>query len=118
MPPSIKLRNSLTGNKYGIIDRDGGAFQRVLAKLKERGNDVLVILGPFNEHMLAEDNRPAFRKTWDGISQWLTKNHIPNVTPEPLPSALYADASHPLTEGYALLAKRLYQSQQFREWLK
>ncbi len=22
MPPSIKLRNSLTGNKYGVIDRD------------------------------------------------------------------------------------------------
>jgi hypothetical protein len=103
------------------VDLDGslqwGAFQRVLAELKQRGNDVLVILGPFNEHMLAEDNRPAFRKTRDGISKWLTENHIPSVTPEPLPSALYADASHPLTEGYALLAKRLYQSQPFREWL-
>ena len=95
-----------------------GAFRRVLAKLNERGNDVLVILGPFNEHMLAEENRPAFRKIRDGIAKWLARNHIPNVTPEPLPSALYADASHPLTDGYALLAKRLYQSKQFREWLK
>ena len=94
------------------------AFQRVLAKLKQRGNDVLVILGPFNEHMLAEDSRPAFARIRDGISQWLDENHIPHVTPEPLPSAMYADASHPLTEGYALLAKRLYRSQPFREWLK
>jgi hypothetical protein len=94
------------------------AFQRLVARLKERGNDVLVILGPFNEHMLAEDDRPAFRKIRDGISRWLDKNRVPRVTPEPLPSARYADASHPLTEGYELLAKRLYQDRRFREWLR
>jgi hypothetical protein len=37
--------------------------------------------------------------------------------PETLPSALYADASHPLTEGYALLAKRISADPQFRNWL-
>jgi hypothetical protein len=35
-----------------------------------------------------------------------------------LPSDLYADASHPLTDGYDLLAKRIYADQRFRRWLK
>jgi len=94
------------------------AFQRVLATLKDRGNDVLVVLGPFNEHMLSEDNRPAYRKIRDGIVTWLGQHQIPAVVPETLPSELYADASHPLTEGYELLAKRIYADQRFRGWLE
>jgi hypothetical protein len=94
------------------------AFQRVLATLKDRGNDVLVVLGPFNEHMLSEDNRPAYRKIRDGIVAWLGQRQIPAVVPETLPSELYADASHPLTEGYELLAKRIYADQRFRGWLE
>jgi hypothetical protein len=35
-----------------------------------------------------------------------------------LPSELYADASHPLTQGYELLAKRLCQDPGFVAWLK
>ncbi len=94
------------------------AFQRVVATLKTRGNHVLVVLGPFNEHMLAEANRPAYRRLRDGIAAWLSQNQIPTVSPEPLPSHLYADASHPLTEGYELLARRLHQSPQFQAWLR
>lgn len=89
------------------------AFQRVVRLLKERGNDVLVVLGPFNEHIIAEDSRPAYRKLRSGIEQWLSRNRVPYVAPDVLPSALYADASHPLTEGYALLAKRLLASPEF-----
>ncbi len=92
------------------------AFQRLLARLRARGNDVLVVLGPFNEHLLAEDNRPAYRKLRDGIATWLQQNQIPVVVPEILPSGLYADASHPLTEGYELLAKRIYADERFRRW--
>jgi hypothetical protein len=35
-----------------------------------------------------------------------------------LPSALYADASHPLTDGYKLLAARIYADPNFKAWLK
>jgi hypothetical protein len=94
------------------------AFQRVVGRLRERGNDVLVVLGPFNEHMMAEDNRPAFHQLQDGIAAWLRQNRIPTVVPETLPSELYADASHPLTQGYALLAKHLCEDMQFRKWLE
>jgi hypothetical protein len=94
-----------------------GAFQRVIGLLRERGNNVLVVLGPFNEHLLAEENRPAYRKIHDHIAAWLSQNQIPFVAPPPLPSALYADASHPLTAGYALLAKQIHTNETFHKWL-
>ncbi len=93
------------------------AFQRVVALLRARGNNVMVVLGPFNEHLMAEDNRPAYRKIRDEVAAWLVQNQIPHVVPEPLPSALYADASHPLTHGYELLANRLYADALFQKWL-
>ncbi len=95
-----------------------GAFQRVVRLLRERGNDVLVVLGPFNEHIMAEDNRPAYRKIRNGIEAWLQQNSFPHVVPETLPSPLYADASHPLTQGYQLLAEQLGTNEVFSGWLK
>ena len=95
-----------------------GAFQRVVAGLQARGNDVLVVLGPFNEHIMREENRPAYRQLRDGIAAWLDGHQVPHVVPETLPSALYADASHPLTAGYQLLAQRLCQDATFSQWLE
>ena len=94
------------------------AFQRTIVRLRARGNDVLVVLGPFNEHLMTEDNRPAYQKLRDGVATWLRQNQIPAVVPETLPSELYADASHPLTEGYGVLAKRIYADERFRRWLE
>lgn len=94
-----------------------GAFQRLVELMLSRGNDVLVVLGPFNEHIMSEENRPAFRRLRDGIVEWLTRRRVPQVEPEVLASSLYADASHPLTEGYQLLAERLYKDVTFQKWL-
>jgi len=94
------------------------AFEQVVKDLRARGNDVLVVLGPFNEHIMVEENRPAYRKVRDGIVAWLEQNRVPHVVPETLPSALYADASHPLTRGYALLAQRLCENRVFHDWLE
>ena len=62
--------------RFEWVDLDASlqwrAFQRMIGRLRERGNDVLVVLGPFNEHLMAEDNRPAYRKIRDGIAAWLT----------------------------------------------
>jgi len=90
-------------------------FQRLVQILRDRGNKLLVVVGPFNEHMMTEENRVAYLKLRDGVTKWLIEQHISSVVPEPLPSALYADASHPLTEGYRLLAERLFQSGKFSE---
>jgi hypothetical protein len=52
----------------------------------------------------------------DGIADWLQRSGVAHVVPETLPSALYADASHPLTEGYAELARRLWRDEGFQTW--
>jgi hypothetical protein len=93
------------------------AFQRLVKLLQSRGNDVLVVLGPFNEHIMAEENRAAFRRLRDDIVVWLGKNQVRHVVPATLPSALYADASHPLTEGYQQLAKNLHGDATFQKWM-
>jgi hypothetical protein len=90
----------------------------VVSRLRERGNDVLVVLGPFNEHMMTVENRAAYQGIRDGIAAWLRQNNVRVVVPEALPSALYADASHPLTQGYELLANRLCADETFRNWLR
>jgi len=94
------------------------AFQRLVTLLVHRANNVCVMVGPFNEHMIAEGNRSAYRPLRDGAVAWLAANHVPHVAPDVLPSALYADASHPLTDGYQLLAHQLADTGTFSAWLK
>lgn len=107
--------------RFDWVPRDASlqwsGFRQVLGALRDRGNDVLVLVGPFNEHMIAEDNRAAFRELHDGVLSWLRENHFVAIAPDALPSELYADASHPLTHGYELLAQRLYADETFRSWL-
>ena len=94
------------------------AFQRTVRLLRDRGNDVFVILGPFNEHMVVEEQRPTLHRLQAGITDWLTANKVPDIVPETLPTDLYADDSHPLTDGYALLAQHIYQNPDFHKWLE
>ena len=92
------------------------AFQRLTRLLRARGNDVLVVVGPFNEHMMAEENRAAYRQLRDGVAAWLRTEKTPVIVPESLASPLYADASHPLTEGYRVLAQQLLADAAFQAW--
>jgi hypothetical protein len=66
---------------------------------------------------MAAENHPAFHRLRDGIADWLAKNQVQHIVPDALPGMLYADASHPLTEGYQELAKDLYSDPVFRKWL-
>lgn len=90
------------------------ALQRTVGLLRARGNDVLVVVAPFNESMMNDAGVADYRKLRSGISSWLDAQHVPQVVPDPLPGELYADASHPLTAGYELLAKRIYQEDGFK----
>jgi hypothetical protein len=94
------------------------AFERFIGLLRNRGNDVLVLLGPFNEHLIAEDQRPDYVRLRDRISAGLRSTGVHVLVPHTLPSGLYADASHPLTQGYALLARRLLADPDFNRWLR
>jgi hypothetical protein len=93
------------------------AFERVIRLLKARHNDVLVLLGPFNESMIAPDQGPVYRALRDAAAAKLARQGVALVVPKSLPSALYADASHPLTAGYALLAWRLKSDSTFQRWI-
>jgi hypothetical protein len=94
------------------------AFQRTVSKLLSRGDDVLVIVGPFNEAIIAKDSKEGYVKFRDGVVEWLKEQKIQYLSPAPLQSELYADASHPLTQGYQELAKRIYESPEFKNWTK
>lgn len=83
------------------------SFQRAVELLQQRGNTVFVVVGPFNEHLLKEPSRVKYSELKRGIEDWLKERRIPYMAPPPLPSEYYGDASHPLSAGYALLAKEL-----------
>ena len=91
------------------------AFQETVHILQGRGNHVFVVVGPFNEHMLTDESKKRHGKVKDMIASWLTAQQIPHVVAELLPSEHYADASHPLPEGYARLADMLWADAKFRE---
>ena len=86
------------------------SFQRCVEILQKRGNTVLVLVGPFNEHLLKESSLVSYKEMKQGIERWLQERKISYLAPEPLPSEQYGDASHPLSAGYALLAKQLVAS--------
>ncbi len=89
------------------------SFERSLELLQSRGNRVFVLVGPFNEHMLEPQSLAAYEQFKRRIDARLTELDVPHALPPPLPSELYADASHPLAEGYALLARRLIGDEAF-----
>jgi hypothetical protein len=88
-------------------------FRRTVDILTARGNRVFVVIGPFNEHMLTEDARAAYAKQAAKARKWLGDRNIPHYAPKPLPGKTYADASHPLGEGYELLAGKLLANEAF-----
>jgi hypothetical protein len=68
--------------------------------------------------MIAQDNLADYRQLHEGIVAWLKQKQVTVVAPETLPSELYADASHPLTDGYKLLAHQLLAEQTFQAWFR
>jgi len=103
---------------YDWIDLDTSlqwhAFQEVVELLQDRGNRVFVVVGPFNEHMLTAPSLKRYGKVKATIAAWLEEKQVPYKMPAPLASEQYGDASHPLPQGYAELAKQLYREPFFR----
>jgi hypothetical protein len=89
-------------------------FRRAVERLQARGNRVFVLVGPFNEHMLTAENAVTYGAIKAQIGQWLTENRVPHLVATPLPTNLYADSSHPLADGYALLAQQLVNDPAFQ----
>jgi hypothetical protein len=88
-------------------------FRKSVELLSERGNSVFVLIGPFNEHMLKGESIEIYRQMKNEIGLWLQQNNIAYLMAPALPSELYADASHPLDKGYAMIAKQLLENESF-----
>jgi hypothetical protein len=89
-------------------------FRQTVELLRSRGNTVFVLVGPFNEHMLKTKSYDVYQEMKSKIETWLRQNNVAYYIPSPLPSELYRDASHPIAEGYALLAKQLVENPSFK----
>ncbi len=91
--------------------------RHMIETLRARSGQLLVVIGPYNEHLLTEASRQRYRRRLHQARTWIEAQGIPCVVPEVLPSELYADASHPLAKGYRLLAQRLLADETFRRWV-
>lgn len=85
-------------------------FRNSIELLRNRGNKILVLVGPFNEHMIDEQSMDNYLKLKSEIELWLKQNDIAYFVPPVLPAELYNDASHPTAEGYKMLADELLKS--------
>ncbi len=90
------------------------SFRSAVEGLQSRGCRVFVLVGPFNEHMIAPEGQPRYLALKAAVEAWLKERAIPHLLPEVLPSELYGDASHPFAPGYRELARRLWAHEFFR----
>jgi hypothetical protein len=88
-------------------------FRESLDVLRARGNRVFVVVGPFNEHMLTDASQRTYAALRAEMVERLKGMGVPCFAPPVLPSAEYADASHPLAAGYARLAGMLRADESF-----
>ncbi|MBM3239407.1 hypothetical protein FJZ31_24205 [Candidatus Poribacteria bacterium] len=94
------------------------SFMKVIKILKARNNKVFVIIGPFNPYILTEESLIRYNNMKSKMENWLEGNGISYRSISDLPSEYYADASHPLKEGYAKSAEELFATESFRKWLE
>ena len=78
----VRYRGRLDSLRVGDLDHSlqWAAFQRLVTLLQSRGHDVLVMVGPFNEHIMAADNRSVFHRLRHGIADWLVKTQVQQAT--------------------------------------
>ena len=116
--PEPWYKRGIPKQDYPWVDLDTSlqwqAFQGLVEMLKQRGNRVFVLVGPFNEHLLTPESLQRYQQVKATIAAWLGEKKVPHALPAPLVSAQYGDASHPLAEGYEQLAHQLMQDPFFR----
>lgn len=88
-----------------------------LNALAARNANVFVVLSPLNVHMLEESSRDRYERVHAAFKERLAEAGVAHHALETLPSALYADLSHPLAAGYDRWADELWADPAFRAWL-
>lgn len=106
--PWINLNDSFQWN----------SFKKTIKLLKRRKNNVFVIIGPFNPYVLTDESYNRYNTIKKEMVKWFDNEGMRYLLLSDLPPQLYADASHPLKDGYKEMAKELYNSNAFRDWCK
>ena len=89
-------------------------FKRSINTLAKSRNNVFVLITPFNEHMMSPRSLAAYNRIKKQMAASLRQEQTAYLLGPALPSEHYADASHPLASGYALIAKQLCRHEPFR----
>ena len=114
-------KNNIAGDGYQWIMPETSfqwrCFRKTIRMLQKRKNRVFVLVGPFNEHNLGRASLESYVDLKKDIELWLVANHIDYYAPPALPAELYVDASHPTSEGYALLAQQLITNESFKTFI-
>jgi hypothetical protein len=110
-PTQPWFKSGISKQDYPWIDLDTSlqwqAFRALVELLQQRGNRVIVLVGPFNEHLLTPASLARYQQVKATISAWLREKRISHAVPPPLTREQYGDASHPLPEGYQEIARQL-----------
>lgn len=80
------------------------AFLRAVEVLQLRNNSVVVMINALNEHMMTPESQKVYLEMRRAMEQELKAKNVKVFAPTLLPSEEYADASHPLSEGYKRMA--------------
>jgi hypothetical protein len=106
--------NKTSGGAFGWVQASTSLqwrfFRNTIKLLQKRRNKILVLIGPFNENMLAGQSAENYFKLKNQIELWLAQNNIEYIAPAALPVELYNDASHPTSQGYKMLAREILES--------
>lgn len=123
------INNTIDWEQKGITKQDWDwmplaqskqwqAFKRVIQVLKDRNNEILVMVGPINPYLLSEKSLGKYRGLQNDICDWLKQEKIDYLLVPDMPSKMYADASHPLAPGYDLIVKQLLQTKMLKPYEK
>ena len=115
--PQPWYKSGIPRQDYAWVDLETSlqwrAFRGLVELLRQRGNRVFVLVGPFNEHLLVPESLARYQRVKAAIASWLVEKKIAHAVPPALPSDQYGDASHPLAGGYERLAERLSKDPNF-----
>lgn len=94
-------------------------FLKAIKLLKNKGNNVFVLLGPYNTYCMTDESRKRFFAMMDTVKKKLDELGYPyfDSTNDLLPSEEYADNCHALKGGHIILAQALTGDVKFRQWL-
>jgi len=94
-------------------------YLKALRVLKKRGNNVFILLGPYNSYCLTEASRGHLFAMMDEVKKKLAELGYSyfDATRDLLPSGQFADQCHLLRDGHVLLARALVKDAAFQKWL-